>query len=310
MGAAEEAEKTPKAAEGAETKEAEEEAEDQEENEKDEEDMEPLPPYEGDSEEEEEEDVEDEDESSDEELPLGSLEAPVQILEGKRNRKESKKYMPSDYSTPATQKGKKNVEIPQGKGVVLTEHPVVMNKLYNNQVTDLKTIHKLLYSQNAEFLNKTKVNIRLFNGWSFEEGSKPYNLKKKVIQNWTTANLKWAIDLFDVQNAKGKKDDMVNGFMEWLMCPKPSGKEPKSKKTPKKSPKKTATKRKSSVTPKTPAKKSNSTPSKASSSAKKAKTTPQDEKIARVNLKASKISAPKTPTGSSKKANTTSKTKV
>merc|ERR1712202_78550 len=38
--------------------------------------------------------------------------------------------------------------------------------------------------------------------------------------------------------------------------------------------------------------------------------TPQDEQIARVNLKASKISAPKTPSGSSKKANTTSKTKV
>ena len=43
---------------------------------------------------------------------VGSLEAPVEILDGKRERKKLKKYMPSDY-TPATTP-KKNVEIPEG----------------------------------------------------------------------------------------------------------------------------------------------------------------------------------------------------
>ena len=43
---------------------------------------------------------------------MGSLEAPVEILEGKRKRKKSQKFQFLD-STPATTP-KKTVDIPQG----------------------------------------------------------------------------------------------------------------------------------------------------------------------------------------------------
>jgi len=311
MKAAEEAEKEKEEVEDtkSESEEAQEEetAEDQPEEDKEqtedtqeeEEETENAQEDEEEGEDEEEEEGEDED-SSDEELPLGSLEAPVEILDCKRERKKSKKYMPSDY-TPATTP-KKGVEIPEGSGVVLGDHPMVEHNLQKNVVADLKTIHKFLYSQPAENVNKVKANIRLFSGFAFEEGSKPYKLKKIALEKYTTANLKWVIELFDVQNAKGKKDDMVEGLLNWLMCPQPSGKDPKSKKTPKKSPKKSATKRKSTSTPKTPAKKAKSTPAKSTGSTKK--TPSNQEKAKKVNSK------PTTPKPSSGKNNTTSKTKV
>eukprot|EP00057_Strongylocentrotus_purpuratus_P023667 XP_011678141.1 PREDICTED: nucleoplasmin-like [Strongylocentrotus purpuratus] len=76
-----------------------------------------------------EEEEEEEESSSDEELPLGSVEAPVQIMTGKRDRKKVERLVMKE--TPKTPE--KKFVVPVGKGVQIGDIPIVAHFLENGR---------------------------------------------------------------------------------------------------------------------------------------------------------------------------------
>lgn len=179
--------------------------------------------------------ADDEDSDSDESLPPGLLERPVEILEQKRARKKITRFSYDDEkSNPAAEK-KNAVDIPKGIGIPLKDHPRVEYQLARNPVEDLKIIHKFFYGvPGANHL--VKKNIREFCGFVLDKDSPQYEKKEEIIGRFTVDNLKWAMIVLDVPSrAKGKKEDLMDAFMEWAMCPKPQDKPVpgrKEKKTP------------------------------------------------------------------------------
>lgn len=168
--------------------------------------------------------ADDEESDSDESLPPGLLERPVEILENKRERKKITRFSYDDEK-PSPAADKKNVvDIPKGIGIPLKEHPRVEYQLARNPVEDLKIIHKFFYGvPGANHL--VKKNIREFCGFVLDKDSPQYEKKEEIIGRFTVDNLKWAMTVLDVPlRAKGKKEDLMEAFMDWAMCPKPQDK--------------------------------------------------------------------------------------
>lgn len=198
-----------------------------------------------DVEEEEEENVDEdsEDSDSDEELPLGTLERPVEILNGKRVRKKLLPFSCKDTSSPAKKVEKVEVNT-QGKGLVLSEHPMIVYQVNKCLTDDLKIVYRLFYGGRFPSRVVIKKGIRDFSGFLFEKDTKEYTDKKKFLLKFTLANLKWTISVLDcVVVGTKNKENLVNSILEWCLCPQPSGKEPKNNKkgaTDKKKAKKTS----------------------------------------------------------------------
>nr|CAB3237321.1 protein DEK-like [Phallusia mammillata] len=198
---------------------------------------------------------------SEEELPPGLLEQPVEILKDKRERKKVARFTYDDSPAPSAEK--KKIEIKEGKGIKLGDHPRVEFNLNRNKGEDLRIIHKLFFGVFGD-THHCKKNIRNFSGFTFEKDSPEYEKKEDYIGRrgdaagvlsltsgqtfywtfeFTLDNLKWAMTVCDVENKKGKKDDLIDNLLEWCLCPKPSGKSlPKKRKRGEK--KKTKTPRK------------------------------------------------------------------
>lgn len=168
--------------------------------------------------------ADDEDSDSDESLPPGLLERPVEILDQKRARKKITRFSYDDEKASPAGEKKNVVDIPKGIGIPLKEHPRVEYQLSRNTVDDLKIIHKFLYGiPGANHL--VKKNIREFCGFVLDKDSPQYEKKEDIIGRFTVDNLKWAMGVLDVPGrTKGKKEDMMDAFMEWSMCPKPQEK--------------------------------------------------------------------------------------
>lgn len=166
-------------------------------------------------------DDEDSGSDSDESLPPGLLERPVEILENKRARKKITRFTYDDEK-PTPSVDKKNVEVPKGIGIPLGKHPRVEYQLQRNTAEDLKIIHKFFYGVPGATYT-VKKNIREFCGFVMDKDSPQYEKKEEVIGKFTVDNLKWAMTVCDV-SAKGKKEDLIDAFMEWCLCPKPQDK--------------------------------------------------------------------------------------
>ncbi|XP_020610217.1 protein DEK-like [Orbicella faveolata] len=81
-----------------------------------------------------------------------------------------------------------------------------------------------------------KKNIRKFNGFAFEKDSKEYEAKKLGVERFTNDGLKRLCEIFDLEK-KGKRSDLLEKVMDFLMSPESSGRpapQPKAKKAEKK----------------------------------------------------------------------------
>lgn len=169
-------------------------------------------------------DNEQEESDSDESLPPGLLERPIEILKEKRVRKKIKRFNYDNEQTSPTPEKKRNaVLIPEGSGVRLGDHPRVEHQLLKNKAEDLKIIHKFFYGSPGDQLT-CKKNIRAFCGFTFEKSTPEYEKKEEIIGRFTVDNLKWAMEVCDVPHSKGNKEELIETFMAWSMCPKPRDK--------------------------------------------------------------------------------------
>lgn len=189
----------------------------------------------------------DDEDDSEEELPPGLLERPVEILKEKRVRKKIKRFNYDDVQTsPSSEKKKSAVTIPEGTGIRLAEHPRVEYQLQRNKAEDLKIIHKFFFGNFGD-AHSCKKHLREFKGFVLEKDTPEYESKEEFIGKFTVDNLKWAMEVCDVPNRKGNKDDLIDSFMDWCMCPKPQEKpipaKRKKKDPTKKKVRKTAVKR-------------------------------------------------------------------
>jgi len=140
------------------------------------------------------------DENSDEELPLGTLDQPVVILENKRSRKSITKY---DNSSDVKRNSLDDVELDYslGKGVLLKEIPFIKYQIQIAETEDLVVLHRLMYRK-AGKLSEMKQNIRNFCGYPFDEKSKHYTAAKSLASRITTPGLKFLNGILGLEVSK------------------------------------------------------------------------------------------------------------
>ncbi|XP_027045575.1 protein DEK-like [Pocillopora damicornis] len=174
---------------------------------------------------------EDNEESSEEEEHAGLYDKPV-VIEGKRARKSTDFLV--NQTTPTIIKESKPL-IFEGKGESLGSIERTNYELGRSSAGELKPLHKLLYGREGRVM-EVKKNIRKFNGFPFEKDSKDYEAKKLGVERFTNDGLKRLCEIFDLEK-KGKRNDLLEKVMDFLMSPKSSGKpapQPKPKKDEKK----------------------------------------------------------------------------
>lgn len=157
------------------------------------------------------------DESEDEEL-VGTLDQPL-VLEGKRDRK-STDFLMNTFKAPQSGE-KKKIDIPQGKGETLGSMPRVQFQLGRIVADELKPLHRLLFGR-AGTNSEVKRNIRNFNGYDFEKDSKDYKKKLELVDRFTVDSIKRLCEILDIEK-KGKKEEILDRIMDFLMKPKASG---------------------------------------------------------------------------------------
>lgn len=172
----------------------------------------------GDGDKEGEEEEEEEESSSDEELPLGSVEAPVQIMTGKRDRKKVERLVMKE--TPKTPE--KKFVVPVGKGVQIGDIPIVAHFLEKTKSQDLKPLHKFLFGKMVRDPRENKRNIRQFSGFEFSKGDPDYTKREALLVKFTMEGIKEICTILDVEK-KGNKDVIMERIMEFCLNPQPSG---------------------------------------------------------------------------------------
>jgi len=188
----------------------------------------------------EEEKVESEEESEDEEM-LGLFDKPV-LVEGKRQRK-STVFLATE--TPQVQKESKAITS-EGNGTPLGQIERVDYELKKSKPTDLKPLHRLLFGRDGR-PTEIKKNIRLFNGFVLEKGTKAYESKMASVDRFTIDGLRRLCEILDVEKKGLKRDELMTAVMEFLLNPVSSGKPlPQPKKKKAKSKKRSGAKRKRS----------------------------------------------------------------
>ncbi|XP_028402546.1 protein DEK-like [Dendronephthya gigantea] len=171
---------------------------------------------------------ESEQESSDDEELVGILDAPL-VVEGKRVRK-STEFLSSLITAPQS-KERRKTDIPEGKGEKLGSMPRVQLQLSKIPGEELKPLHKILFGRPGT-ASEVKKHIKQFNGFNIEKGSKEYQVKKEQVDRFTQDSMKRLCEILDVEK-KGSKEDVLERVMDFLLCPKASGKEVPVKKGPK-----------------------------------------------------------------------------
>ncbi|XP_071964988.1 protein DEK-like [Antedon mediterranea] len=174
------------------------------------------------------EEEEDEESDSDEELPLGSLEGPVQILEGKRERKKVERLSLEQKETTE----KKKFEIVDGQGTKLGEMERVEMILGKTNADQLKLFYRFLFGKTGK-LTEIKKHIRLFSGFNFIEDDSEYNKKEQYLVRLTMTALRDFCSYLDLERG-GNKEIVMKRIMDFCLNPTPSGKKiPKKKKAQK-----------------------------------------------------------------------------
>ncbi|PFX27900.1 protein DEK-like [Stylophora pistillata] len=174
---------------------------------------------------------EDDEESSGEKERAGLFDKPV-VIEGKRARKSTEFLL--NQTAPTIIKENKPL-ILEGKGESLGSIERTKYELGRSSVGELKPLHKLFYGREGR-VTEVKRNVRKFNGFAFQKDSKEYEAKKLGVERFTNDGLKRLCEIFDVDK-KGKRSDLVEKVMDFLMSPKSSEKsapEPEAKKDEKK----------------------------------------------------------------------------
>jgi protein DEK len=160
---------------------------------------------------------EDEDDEEDEELKPGLLEQPVVLEEG--CKREKKKVQRLEV-TP-TQKERK-LEIVEGTGTKLGDIPRVELQIQKTHAEDLKPLHRLLFDRLGATAT-LKKSVRQFSGFTFSENSPEFEKKTEKLSKFTNAMLKVICEVLDIER-KGKKDEIINRIMHFLLEPTSSGK--------------------------------------------------------------------------------------
>lgn len=177
-------------------------------------------------EEEGDEEEEDDDDDDEEELKPGLLEQPVVLEEGLK--REKKKVLRLEITSPTPSKDKK-LDIPEGSGEKLGDIPRVEFQLGKTLSDDLRPLHRLLF-QRAGSASEVKRNIRRFSGFTFPKNSTEQKKKTDQLNKMTTSALKSVCEVLDLERG-GRKEDIVERILNFLMKPKSSGKAlPKPKK--------------------------------------------------------------------------------
>ncbi|CAM9779789.1 unnamed protein product [Discosporangium mesarthrocarpum] len=134
-------------------------------------------------------------------------------------------------------KVQKTVEILKGKGDKLSDIPNVAELLSKTPrtVPILGSLHSLLFNRPGKKA-EIKRNLLGFSGAIFANESERARMKDKLEgKKWTLPMLKEGMDLLEVPRSaasfKGAKNPdksmLVERFVEWLECPRPSGKKVK-----------------------------------------------------------------------------------
>ncbi|XP_074636540.1 protein DEK-like [Acropora palmata] len=181
---------------------------------------------------------EDEESSDDEEYP-GLYDKPV-VIEGKRERKTP--VFLASQTAPQTMTIPKSLTF-EGKGESLGTMERTNYELGRSTAIELKPLHKLLFGRDGR-APEIKKNIRKFNGFAFEKDSKEYEAKKFNVERFTNDGLKRLCEIFDLEK-KGKRNDLQEKVMDFLMSPKSSGRpapQPKAKKSEQKKRKRSSNK--------------------------------------------------------------------
>lgn len=181
---------------------------------------------------------EDEESSDDEEYP-GLYDKPV-VIEGKRERKTP--VFLASQTAPQTMTIPKSLTF-EGKGEALGTMERTNYELGRSTAIELKPLHKLLFGRDGR-APEIKKNIRKFNGFAFEKDSKEYEAKKFNVERFTNDGLKRLCEIFDLEK-KGKRNDLQEKVMDFLMSPKSSGRpapQPKAKKSEQKKRKRSSNK--------------------------------------------------------------------
>ncbi|XP_031569628.1 protein DEK-like [Actinia tenebrosa] len=163
------------------------------------------------------------DESSEDEELFGLYDKPL-VMEGKRQRKRT------DFLVKDQAEIKKEPQplVFNGKGETLGSMEVVNHELSRCTGQELKPLHKLLFGRDGRS-TEIKKNIRAFNGFNFEEGTKEYENKKFMVERFTNEGLKRLLEILDLEK-KGTREDLKERVFTFLMKPKGSGRTVKSAK--------------------------------------------------------------------------------
>lgn len=171
-------------------------------------------------------DTDDDDDEEEEELAPGLLERPVVIEEGQK--REKKKVQRLEVTAPSANK-QKRLSLEEGSGEKLGDIPRVEFQLQKTHYDDLKPLHRLLFERVASSV-ELKKNIRRFSGFAFSADSAEKKKKLDKLTKYTVPMLKSICETLDIDRV-GKKDDVVERIINFLMEPKSSGKPlPTSKK--------------------------------------------------------------------------------
>lgn len=162
-------------------------------------------------------------EENNDEPKLGLLDQPVEIT-GSRERKKVQRL---EYSI--TTPSKEKHEIPEGSGEKLGECPRIEFQIQKTKTDELKVLHRILFNRPGSG-NEIKKNLRRFCGFTFTRDSPEYEKKKNNLDKITIPVLKHICEILDLERS-GTKEDVIVRLLEFLLCPKPSGKKvPTSKK--------------------------------------------------------------------------------
>ncbi|XP_071043911.1 protein DEK isoform X2 [Parasteatoda tepidariorum] len=176
-----------------------------------------------DSEKKESDDEKESDEKeSEDEKEMGLLDRPVEVT-GCRARKQVERLEVS-FALPT-----KDKQIPEGRGQKLGDCPRIEFQIAKHSVADLKPLHRVLFNRQGT-ANDTKKNIRKFSGFPFQDGSSDFEQKKDKVQKFSIPVLKGICEILDIERS-GTKEDIVMRLLQFLVCPKDSGKALPKKKT-------------------------------------------------------------------------------
>nr|XP_020035671.1 protein DEK isoform X3 [Castor canadensis] len=178
------------------------------------------------SEEEDEDDDEDDDEEEEKEKSL--------IVEGKREKKKVERLTMQVSSLQ-----REPFTIAQGKGQKLCEIERIHFFLSKKKTDELRNLHKLLYNRPGT-VSSLKKNVGQFSGFPFEKGSIQYKKKEEMLKKFRNAMLKSICEVLDLERS-GVNSELVKRILNFLMHPKPSGKQPPKKTSKREKPKQKAT---------------------------------------------------------------------